>query len=86
MQSAVSWDWTPFVHPDDLDKTNPQWNESIETGMPFQIEHRFKRHDGQYRWHLTQARAMNSNGNRITNWIVSSTDIGNQSGQRRIWN
>ena len=46
--------------------------------MPFQIEHRFKRHDGQYRWHLTQARAMNSNGNRITNWIVSSTDIDNQ--------
>lgn len=78
MQSAESWNWTPFVHPDDLDKTNPQWNESIKTGNPFQIEHRFKRHDGQYRWHLTQARAMNRNGNRITNWIVSSTDIDDQ--------
>ncbi len=34
------------------------WRHSIETGEPFHLEHRFRRADGEYRWHLSRAHAM----------------------------
>ncbi|HEX7681610.1 MAG TPA: ATP-binding protein, partial [Thermoanaerobaculia bacterium] len=47
---------------------------SIESGEPFQLESRFRRADGVYRWHLTRASAMHDAGG-IVIWVGSSTDI-----------
>ena len=52
------WGWTQFVHPDDLEENVLAWRQPCETGEPFHIEHRFRRADGEYRWHLSRAHAM----------------------------
>ena len=41
-------------------------------------EHRFRRADGVYRWHLNRARAMRNADGEIILWIGSSTDIHEQ--------
>jgi len=63
-----------FTHPDDVEEDDRLWRRSIESGEPFQLESRFRRADGVYRWHLTRAAAMRDAGG-IMIWIGSSTDI-----------
>ncbi|HEX7153155.1 MAG TPA: PAS domain S-box protein [Thermoanaerobaculia bacterium] len=65
---------TPFTHPDEAAEDDRLWLRSIESGEPFQLESRFRRADGVYRWHLTRAAAMRDAGG-IMIWIGSSTDI-----------
>jgi PAS domain S-box-containing protein len=69
------WGWVSFIHPDDLEENVRRWKESLSTGADFDLEHRLRRKDGVYRWHLTRAYAMRDAGGRVTLWIGSSTDI-----------
>lgn len=69
------WGWTQFVHTDDLEENIRQWKHCIGTGEYFEIEHRIRRHDGQYRWHVSRAHAMRDAAGSITMWIGSNTDI-----------
>ena len=71
------WGWTQFIHPDDLEENLRLWKRSVETGEYFEMEHRFRRHDGEYRWHVTRAHAMRDAEGKITMWIGSNTDIHN---------
>jgi PAS domain S-box-containing protein len=67
--------WVQFIHPDDLEENKRRWIHSISSGEPFEIEHRFRRFDGEYRWHITRARAMRNASDRVVMWLGSSTDI-----------
>src|ERR1700674_5094238 len=44
--------WRASVHPDDLQKHEGRWRASVASGEPHESEVRFRRADGQYRWHL----------------------------------
>jgi PAS domain S-box-containing protein len=78
MDQMMGWNWAEFVHPDDIERNIETWRHSLETGEPFLCEHRFRRADGQYRWHLSRARAMRDPNGGITMWIGSNTDIHEQ--------
>jgi PAS domain S-box-containing protein len=65
----------PFIHPDEVEEYGRQWHHSIESGAPFQLESRFRRGDGVYRWHLTRVSAMRDARGSIMIWVGSSTDI-----------
>ncbi|MCA1556090.1 MAG: PAS domain S-box protein [Acidobacteria bacterium] len=69
------WGWTQFIHPDDVEENVRRWQHSIDTGETFQFEHRFRRADGVYRWHLSRAHAMRDAEGRVLMWIGSNTDI-----------
>jgi PAS domain S-box-containing protein len=72
------WGWTQFVHPNDVDANVRTWRHSIATGEPFHFQHRFRRADGVYRWHLSRAQAMRDDHGNISMWIGSNTDIHEQ--------
>jgi PAS domain S-box-containing protein len=72
------WDWSQIVHPDEREETIRHWKCSVETGAPFQIEHRFRRHDNVYCWHLSRANALKDAHGKILLWIGSNTDIESQ--------
>ncbi|MCC2678229.1 MAG: hypothetical protein K0R29_805 [Pseudobdellovibrio sp.] len=69
------WKSTPMHHPDDLQRTIDSWKESVETGKPYEIEYRLRRHDGTYRWHLGRAVAQKDENGNIIRWIGTNTDI-----------
>ena len=77
-ESIEDLNWTRFVHPGDLEETLRQWRHSIDTGDPFDHEHRFQRSDGVYRWHLSRANALRDAGGNVLIWTGSSTDIDDQ--------
>ena len=70
--------WDAILHPDDIDADHQARGHALETGEPFQIQHRFRRADGEYRWHLTRVHAMRDATSGISMWIGSSTDIHEQ--------
>lgn len=72
------WGWKSTIHPEDWEDNEKAWQHSIEHGQDFQLEHRFRRKDGQYRWHLTRGHAQRSKDANIKAWIGTDTDIHDQ--------
>jgi two-component system CheB/CheR fusion protein len=70
-----AWGWTQLIHPDDVDENVKQWQQSIDSGEPFYLEHRLRRADGEYRWHLNRAQPMRDEQRKIIKWMGSDTDI-----------
>src|SRR5262249_15631038 len=69
------WGWLQFVHPDDVQETIHRWKQSLESHKDFQMEHRFYRKDGVYRWHLSRACAMRDAEGAVVKWVGSNTEI-----------
>lgn len=67
--------WREFVHPDDREEKQARWVDAVKNGEPFEFEHRLRRADGDYRWHLTRAKPLRRADGRIAMWIGSNTDI-----------
>jgi len=67
-----------MVHEDDLPTNKQLWEHSFATGEEFIIEHRMRRHDGEYRWHLCRALAQKNDKGEILQWVGTSNDIHDQ--------
>ncbi|NJN27041.1 MAG: PAS domain S-box protein [Cyclobacteriaceae bacterium] len=67
--------WTRVIHEDDLEENLRLWELSIATGQDYLCEHRFRRYDGQYRWHLSRALPQRDSKGNIQMWVGASTDI-----------
>jgi PAS domain S-box-containing protein len=70
--------WLEIVHADERDENVRLWTESVSTGNDFLFEHRFKRHDGEYRWQLSRAIPKRDAAGKIQMWVGTSTDIHDQ--------
>ncbi|RXJ52657.1 PAS domain-containing sensor histidine kinase [Gelidibacter gilvus] len=70
--------WIQIVHPDDWKKNIRQWSKAVRTGKDFLIEHRFKKHTGEFRWQLSRAIPQKDPDGNIKMWVGSSTDIQEQ--------
>jgi PAS domain S-box-containing protein len=67
--------WQPFVHPNDLGPTTHALTEAIQHRKPYEMEHRLRHNDGEYRWVLSQAiPAFDANGD-VFAYVGSSIDI-----------
>lgn len=67
-----------MVHEDDLAYNKQLWEHSFATGDEFVIEHRMRRHDGVYRWHVCRALAQKNEKGEIMQWVGTSNDIHDQ--------
>ncbi len=67
--------WNRVFHPDDQSLAWEKWRRSLETGEPYEIEYRCRRHDGQYRWFLGRALPQRDADGRILRWFGTCTDI-----------
>ncbi len=63
------------MHPDDREENIKQWMNAVSTGIDFLFEHRFRRHDGEYRWQLSRAIPQRDANGKIQMWVGTSTDI-----------
>jgi PAS domain S-box-containing protein len=75
LQELLGSNWTQILHPDEYQSVADTWQHSMKTGEPLSVEHRMRRKDGVYRWHISQARARRGNNGKILGWYGSCTDI-----------
>ncbi len=67
--------WVGFLHPDDVEPTVRAWSHSLETGQQHEVQYRFRRFDGVYRWfHVLGQPARDVEG-RLTRWYGLLIDI-----------
>src|SRR6202521_3248235 len=64
-----------FVHPDDLPRVLAAWNRTVETGQPYDSDHRIRRADGVYRWFSLRTLPLRDNEGHIIRWYSLITDI-----------
>lgn len=77
-QQVAANGWIQIVHPDDREENISKWLTAVKTGKDFLIEHRFRRHDGVYRWQLSRALPQKNQAGKIQMWVGTSTDIEDQ--------
>lgn len=66
------------IHPDDLAEAARQWPAAVKSGEDMEMEHRLRRHDGAYHWHLSRFKAFKNSAGEVTLWVGTSTDINDQ--------
>jgi len=80
-EETKKWGWQAVVHPDDINHTTERYLKSLQTGDIFEVENRYKRHDGVYRWHLNRATPLKDDKGEILFWVGTATDIDDQKQQ-----
>jgi len=63
------------IHPEDLERFNDERHAGLLRGLPFEIELRGRRNDGQYRWFLNRYNPYHDDQGRLTRWYGTGTDI-----------
>jgi PAS domain S-box-containing protein len=75
LEELKKWGTTDAVHPDDLSGVVAAWQHAIETGQPYEIEHRIRRADGQYRWFQLRGLPLRDADGVVIRWYVALIDI-----------
>lgn len=69
------WNWTGMIHPDDLERTEQQWQRACNHQETFQVRHRLQLADGGYRWCQTRAVPTLSAKGEVLRWFGTTTDV-----------
>jgi formate hydrogenlyase transcriptional activator len=76
MEDVVASDFRARTyHPEDLDRVREERNAGLARGLPFEIEQRARRKDGQYRWLLLRYNPFHDEQGRLLRWYATGTDI-----------
>lgn len=70
-----SWIWITVLHPDDRLRTINAWQDAVQKGDIYEIEHRMHLRSGDYRWILTRAFPEKDPQGKVLKWFGTATDI-----------
>ena len=63
------------LHPDEAERCRDVYEKAFERREPFQMEHRIRRHDGEYRWAVTAGVPRFNVDGSFVGYIGTSVDI-----------
>ncbi|HEX9384073.1 MAG TPA: sigma 54-interacting transcriptional regulator [Gemmatimonadaceae bacterium] len=76
MEDVVASDFRArLYHPEDLERLREERQAALSRGVPFEIEQRARRKDGQYRWFLVRYNPFRDEQGRLVRWYATGTDI-----------
>jgi PAS domain S-box-containing protein len=75
LDELKQWGTSDAVHPADLPDVLAAWQHAVETGQPYDFEHRIRRADGEYRWFQSRGLPLRDADGQIVRWYNLLTDI-----------
>jgi PAS domain S-box-containing protein len=75
VEEAEGQGWAQAMHPEDAERILPYWQHCRETGETYEGEVRYRRRDGEYRWHAFRALPHADQNGVIEKWFGVSVDI-----------
>ncbi len=84
LSGSMGEGWEATIHPDDLPDTQAVWQRALAVPGPVMHEHRIRRHDGLYRWHLLRVEPVFDEQGQVVRWFGSATDIHEQRTAREV--
>jgi PAS domain S-box-containing protein len=78
LDELKGWGTSGIIHPDDLPHVIEGFSASIISGAPYDIQQRFRRSDGVFRWFRNSGFPLRDADEQIVRWCVLLTDIDDQ--------
>jgi PAS domain S-box-containing protein len=74
-EQALGSGWEVAIHPDDLPRILETLREALNSVKPFEVEGRFRRFDGEYRWFLFRGSPLRDRSGKVAKWYGTNTDL-----------
>jgi PAS domain S-box-containing protein len=74
-KQALGSGWEVAIHPDDLPRILKTFREALNTGKPYELEGRFRRFDGEFRWFLFRGSPLRDRSGKVAKWYGTNTDL-----------
>lgn len=74
-EEQLGWGWLRAIHPEDCERTRQGWIHAVETQTFFQMEHRVRRNDGEYRFMRVRAVPVHNDDGTQREWVGVHEDI-----------
>jgi PAS domain S-box-containing protein len=74
-KQALDWGWQVAIHPDDLPRILETLREALNSVKPFEVDGRFRRFDGEFRWFLFRGSPLRDRSGKVTKWYGTNTDL-----------
>jgi formate hydrogenlyase transcriptional activator len=71
----LGWGWRDIAHPEDADRVVNKWRVALAGGEPLEVEVRYRRADGEYRWYLGRQVPLRDDRGDIVKWYGTLHDI-----------
>jgi len=75
LSDVEGWNWTTWIHPDDLQGIVDKWQACLASGEIFEYETRVRCSDGRYRWMFHRKVPLRDERGNIVRWYGTSLDI-----------
>jgi PAS domain S-box-containing protein len=75
VEELKQWGTSDAIHPDDLSGITQAFTQAIASGEPYDLEVRFRRFDGAYRWFQIRGLPLRDASGAILRWHVLNNDI-----------
>src|SRR3984957_3883725 len=72
---ALGSGWEVAIHPDDLPRILEVFREALNSVTPYEVEGRFRRFDGEFRWFLFRGSPQRDRSGQVAKWYGTNTDL-----------
>jgi PAS domain S-box-containing protein len=74
-KQALGSGWQVAIHADDLARILETYREALNSVKPFEVEGRFRRFDGEFRWFLFRGSPLRDRSGKVAKWYGTNTDL-----------
>ena len=74
-EQALGSGWQVAIHPDDLPPILETFREALNSAKPYEVEGRFRRFDGEFRWFLFRGSPLRDRSGKVAKWYGTNTDL-----------
>lgn len=74
-EELQGWGWLNAVHPSDRDHVAQVWSDAVTNHTLYEVEHRLRRNDGEYRYMSVRGVPVVESDGRIREWVGVHADI-----------
>jgi PAS domain S-box-containing protein len=74
-EQALGSGWQVAIHPDDLPRILETFWEALNSVKPYEVEGRFRRFDGEFRWFLFRGSPLRDRSGKVAKWYGTNTDL-----------
>jgi PAS domain S-box-containing protein len=75
LDQALGHRWIEVLDPDEVERCRDVYVKAFDQREPFEVEHRLRRHDGEYRWVVTAGVPRYNEGGSFVGYIGTAIDV-----------
>jgi PAS domain S-box-containing protein len=75
LEDFKRYGWLSAIHPEDRENTKQAWATAVAEGLPYKVEYRLHRYDGEYCWFIAHGEPVRDPNGTIREWVGTSTNI-----------